>query len=81
MRLAFILLTLLSVSLAQEDDAVALAAAHPALAELLTAHKGWRAEAYSTGNAYGVWRVQFYFPGGDELGWADVTPAARRVYA
>lgn len=64
-----------------KDAAVTLAAAHPALKPLLAAHEGWSADAYRTETGYGVWRVQFYFPGGEELGWADVSPAQGEVYA
>ena len=52
-----------------------------ALKPLLAAHEGWSADAYRTETGYGVWRVQFYFPGGEELGWADVSPAQGEVYA
>lgn len=76
-----LLLALSSAVWAQKDAAVALAAAHPALKPLLAAHEGWNADAYRTATPYGVWRVQFYFPGGEELGWADVSPAQERVYA
>ena len=65
----------------QQDAAVTLAAAHPALKPLLEAHDGWSADAYRPETGYGVWRVQFYFPGGEELGWADVSPGQGRVYA
>ena len=66
---------------AQKDAAVALAAEHTALKPLLALHEGWSADAYDTENSYGVWRVQFYFPGGEKLGWADVNPKAGQVYA
>lgn len=65
----------------RQDAAVTLAAAHPALKPLLAAHEGWNADAYRTETGYGVWRVQFYFPGGEELGWADVNPKQQQVYA
>ncbi len=77
-------LALSSAAWAQEDvkdAAVTLAAAHPALKPLLAEHEGWSADAYRTATGYGVWRVQFYFPGGEELGWADVSPAQGQVYA
>ncbi len=54
---------------------------HPALKPLLALHDGWSADAYDTRNSYGIWRVQFYFPGGEELGWADVNPEMEKVYA
>lgn len=76
-----LILTLVSAAWAQKDAAVALAADHPALKPLLAAHEGWTADAYKTATQYGLWRVQFYFPGGEELGWADVSPARERVYA
>ncbi len=62
-------------------DAIALAARHPALEALLTSHPGWSADAYDTRTAYGIWRVQFFFPGGAELGWADVSPKRGKVLA
>ena len=74
-------LVLLSVAWAQKEAAIDLAAAHPALRPLLDLHNGWTADAYDTGNRYGVWRVQFYFPGGDKLGWADVSLKTDQVYA
>lgn len=64
-----------------KDQVIALAAEHPAFASLLGAHEGWQADAYATGNRYGIWRVQFFFPGGKDLGWADVSPVQKRVYA
>ena len=72
---------LLSVAGAQKDEAIALAAAHPALEPLLALHGGWTADAYDTENRYDVWRVQFYFPGGEKLGWADVSLTTKKVYA
>lgn len=73
--LALLVLGLWSVSLAQsaKDEAIAMAAEHPALAALLGAYGGWTADAYRPETSYEVWRVQFYFPSGAELGWADVS--------
>jgi hypothetical protein len=64
-----------------EDQAITLAAAHPALEDLLASYPGWQADAYDTGNSYGVWRVQFYFPSGSDLGWADVSPRLGEIFA
>lgn len=64
-----------------EDDAITVAAEHPAFATGLDGHPGWTAAAYDTGNAYGIWRVQFWDANGDDLGWADVSPAKASVYS
>lgn len=79
--LVMLCLALFSMTYAQKDAAIAVAAEHPALKPLLALHEGWSADAYDTENSYGIWRVQFYFPGGEELGWADVNPEAEKVYA
>lgn len=63
-----------------EQDAVDLAAGHPAFAEGLDANPGWTAAAYDTENDYGIWHVQFWDGSGEDLGWADVSPARERVY-
>ena len=79
------LLLLSAVGLAQSDTeksaAIALAAESPALTELLASHNGWTADAYKTSSSYGIWRVQFFFPSGENLGWADVSPKLEKVFA
>ncbi len=73
-------LALIGTAWTQKGAAIA-AAAHPALKPLLALYEGWSADAYDTENDYGVWRVQFYLPGGEKLGWADVNPEKGEVYA
>lgn len=63
-----------------EQDAIAIAAQHPAFADL-TGRDGWFAAAYDTHNRYGVWRVQFWNETGDDAGWADVSIERSRVYS
>jgi hypothetical protein len=63
-----------------EREAIALAAAHPALSGALVAHPGWKAAAYYTANRFEIWRVQFWDGSGGELGWADVSVTRRAVY-
>jgi hypothetical protein len=63
------------------QDAIALAAAYPAFAKWLSERSGWTADAYYTGNGYGIWRVQFYDAAGEDLGWADVNVEKGRVYS
>ncbi len=81
--LVVLILGLWSVSFAQsaKDEAIALAAEHPALETLLASYEGWTADAYRPETSYGVWRVQFYFPSGADLGWADVSPDLGEVFA
>jgi hypothetical protein len=64
-----------------EQDAIDAAAAHEAFDAGLEATPGWYAAAYNTGNAYGVWHVEFWDADGDTLGWADVNPKNGRVYS
>jgi len=40
----------------------------------------WTAAAYDTGNAYGIWRVQFWDGEGEEIAWANIAPAQGRLY-
>jgi hypothetical protein len=47
----------------------------------LATEEGWTANAYDTGNVYGVWRVDFTNSQGDELGWAEIIPARGRIYS
>ncbi|MBC7872217.1 MAG: hypothetical protein H7Y09_15340 [Chitinophagaceae bacterium] len=62
------------------QDAIQVAAAHEAFADGLATHPGWTAAAYNTGNVYGIWHVQFWDENGEDMGWADVSPARERVY-
>lgn len=64
-----------------QQDAIALAVQHPAFADGLAAHPNWTAAAYNTHNSYGIWRVQFWDAGGNDLGWADVSLERGRVYS
>lgn len=64
-----------------EQDAINLAASSEIFAAGLDENPGWSAAAYDTQNAYGIWRVQFWYSSGDELGWADVSPERGRVYS
>ncbi len=41
---------------------------------------GWKAAAYNTGNVYGIWRVQFWSSDGEEIAWANIAPAQKRLY-
>lgn len=81
--LGLLLLSAVGVSQGEGEkaDAIALAAESPALEELLASHQGWTADAYKTGSSYGIWRVQFFFPSGENLGWADVSPKLEKVFA
>jgi hypothetical protein len=63
------------------QDAIALAAAHPAFADGLAARSDWTAAAYDTQNPYGIWRVQFWNADGEDLGWADVSLERGQVYS
>lgn len=86
MRLVFVFWLLLmgTLGMAQgegKDAAIALAAESPALSGLLSSHPGWTADAYKTGTSYGIWRVQFFFSSGAELGWADVSPKLAKLFA
>lgn len=62
------------------EDAIALAAAHPAFAFALDARPGWTAAAFNPNTSHGVWRVQFWVNDGEDLGYADVIPERNRVY-
>lgn len=62
------------------QDAINLATSHPVFAGLAT-QEGWSAAAYDTGNAYGIWRVQFWDANGEDLGWADVSIERSKVYS
>lgn len=70
---------------AQQDytsqDAIDLAAAHPAFAKGLEARPGWTGAAYNSRNAYGIWHVQFWDADGEELGWADLSLEHGKVYS
>jgi hypothetical protein len=63
------------------DDAIAFVAGSPQFATGLEYSLGWSAVAYNTGNAYGVWRVEFDDAAGDDLGWADVSLERGRIYS
>ncbi len=63
-----------------EQDAIDLAVAFPSFHDGLDMYPGWKAAAYDSGNAYGIWRVQFWAADGEDLGWANVSPARKRVY-
>jgi hypothetical protein len=46
------------------------------------AHVGsWNAVTFNTKNAYGIWRVYFSTPEGDEVGWADLNPQNGKIYS
>jgi hypothetical protein len=64
-----------------EKDAIELAAGSEIFAAGLEQNPGWSAAAYDTQNAYGIWRVQFWYSNGEDLGWADVSPERGRVYS
>jgi hypothetical protein len=63
------------------QDAINLAANHPAFAKGLADRPNWSANAYETKNRYGLWRVEFYDEGGNSLGWADVSLEKARLFA
>ncbi len=63
------------------QDAINLAAAHPAFAAGLAARPGWTAAAYNSENKYGIWHVQFWDAGGEDLGWADLSLERGKVYS
>jgi len=62
------------------QDAIDVAAAHEAFADVLVDRPGWSARAFDTFNVYGIWHVQFWEENGEDMGWADVSPARERVY-
>lgn len=64
-----------------EQDAINTAAESEEFKDGLANTPGWTAAAYDTGNRFGIWRVQFWNASGDELGWADVSPARGKVYS
>jgi hypothetical protein len=64
----------------KSEDAVALAASHSTFVAALKAHPGWKGAAYYTGNAFQVWRVQFWDKDGKDIGFADVNVTRKRVY-
>lgn len=63
------------------QDAIDLAAAHPAFAGGLAARPGWTAAAYDSQNKYGIWHVEFWDASGKALGWADLSLARGKVYS
>ena len=63
------------------EDAISFVAGSPQFASGLEYSPGWTAVAYNTGNAYGVWRVEFDNASGDDLGWADVSLERGRIYS
>jgi hypothetical protein len=63
------------------DDAIGFVAGSPQFAEGLQFHEGWTAVAYDTGNAYGIWRVEFNDASGEDLGYADVSLERGRIYS
>lgn len=64
-----------------EQDAIDLAATSELFVAGLEQNPDWSAAAYDTHNAYGIWRVQFWYANGEELGWADVSPERGKVYS
>jgi hypothetical protein len=62
------------------DDAIAFVASHPQFAEGLASAEGWTAQAYNTGNRYGIWHVTFWNAEGEEIGSADVSLEQERLY-
>jgi len=72
---------LMAQSVVSEQDAIDTALSNPIFASGLAQLEDWRVEAYDTGNAYHVWRVQFWDSEGEDLGWADVNPETRRIYS
>jgi hypothetical protein len=62
------------------SDAIAVAAAHEIFADVLANRPGWTAAAFNTRNPYGIWRVQFWDAAGEDIGWADVSPARGEIY-
>jgi hypothetical protein len=73
---------LLCFSFAQTaQDAINLAAEHPAFAKALADRPGWTANAYDPKSRYGIWRVEFYDADGNGMGWADVSLEQYRLYA
>jgi hypothetical protein len=63
------------------EQAIALAAAHPAFATLLSMHEGYNAAAYFTDNPQAIWRVTFWTADWQDLGFADVSLRRGRVYS
>lgn len=41
----------------------------------------WRAAAYNTRNAYGIWHVQFWDSEGEDRGWVEIQPENEIIYA
>ncbi len=79
LSLVFLLSFFASAQTAQ--DAINLAAEHPAFAKALADRPGWTANAYDTKSRYGIWRVEFYDADGNGMGWADVSLEQYRLYA
>lgn len=63
------------------QNAIDTAASHPVFADGLARYEDWTAAAYNTNNAYEIWRVQFWDSEGEDLAWADVSPARGKVYS
>ena len=85
--LALLIVSVISFSVAMaqqtftDQDAIKLAQNSPIFHDVLEGYPGWAAAAYDTQNTYGIWHVQFTAADGDDLGWADVSPAHQKVYS
>ncbi len=64
-----------------EDDVIAMVVEQYPFNTGLQSVDGWSAAAYNTGSRYGIWRVQFWNGNGEEIGWADINPDRRKIYA
>lgn len=64
-----------------EDDVITIAAENPLFATGLENYSGWWGVAFDSGNRYGIWRVEFYDNEGNDLGWANLSPANGRIYS
>lgn len=79
-----LLLVIIPFASAQDDgeaQAIAIAAAHPALAGWLDMTDDWNAAAYFAGTTYDIWRVQFWDADWNEVAWANVNLERARVFA
>jgi hypothetical protein len=78
-----LLLTALVTAQAQdysEQDVIDMVISQVPFSYGLQTVPGWSAAAYDSGNAYGIWRVQFWNADGEEIGWANINPAKQRMY-
>jgi hypothetical protein len=63
-----------------EQDVIDMVIAQVPFSYGLQTVPDWTAAAYDSGNAYGIWRVQFWNAAGEEIGWANINPTKQRIY-